>query len=81
MKRHLLAQLCAITPAHGGLVIAQSNKQMPYTYGDAQIYENEIDYLVEVDETLQIKPVTPASDIHSEIGSRIAALVEDNSTL
>jgi hypothetical protein len=54
---------------------------MPYTYGDAQIYENEIDYLVEVDETLQIKPVIPASDIHSEIGSRIAALVEDNSTL
>jgi acyl-CoA hydrolase len=54
---------------------------MPYTYGDAQIYENEIDYLVEVDETLQEKPVTAATDIHSEIGNRIAALVEDNSTL
>jgi acyl-CoA hydrolase len=67
--------------AHGGLVIAQSNKKMPYTYGDAQIYENEIDYLVEVDETLQEKPVTAATDIHIEIGNRIAALVEDNSTL
>ncbi len=36
----------------GGLVIVQSNPNMPYTYGDAQIYENEIDYLVEVDEPL-----------------------------
>ena len=42
--------------AHGGLVFAQANKQMPYTYGDAQIYESEIDYLVEVDEPLTEKP-------------------------
>jgi hypothetical protein len=42
--------------AHGGIVIAQANKQMPYTYGDAQIYESEIDYLVEVDEPLMVKP-------------------------
>ncbi|NDF11102.1 MAG: 4-hydroxybutyrate CoA-transferase, partial [Actinobacteria bacterium] len=33
---------------HGGIVIAQANKNMPYTYGDAQIYENDIDFLVEV---------------------------------
>jgi len=36
----------------GALVIAQANPRMPYTYGDAQIYEHEIDYLVEVDEPL-----------------------------
>ena len=34
----------------GGIVIAQANSNMPYTYGDAQIYENEIDFLIEVDE-------------------------------
>ena len=28
---------------HGGIVIAQANPQMPYTYGDSQIYESEID--------------------------------------
>ncbi len=67
--------------AHNGIVIAQSNKQMPYTYGDAQIYDNEIDFLVEVDEPLAIKPATPLDDIGREIGSRIAALIEDNSTL
>ena len=36
------------------LVIVQANVQMPYTYGDAQIYEHEIDYLVEPNSTLQL---------------------------
>lgn len=67
--------------AHDGIVIAQSNSRMPYTYGDAQIYENEIDYLVEVDEPLAIKPPTPLNEIAIEIGTRIAAHIEDNSTL
>jgi acyl-CoA hydrolase len=67
--------------ARDGIVIAQSNVQMPYTYGDAQIYENEIDYLVEVDEPLAIKPATELNDTAREIGARIAALIEDNSTL
>lgn len=67
--------------AHGGLVIAQANKQMPYTYGDAQIYESEIDYLVEIDEPLLTKPETTFAPESLEIGQRIAALIEDNSTL
>ena len=67
--------------ARNGIVIAQSNKQMPYTYGDAQIYESEIDYLVEVDEPLATKPPTVFDDTAREIGSRIASLIEDNSTL
>ena len=67
--------------AHGGLVIAQANKQMPYTYGDAQIYESEIDYLVEVDEPLLHKEQLPISDTAQVIGSRIASLIGDNSTL
>jgi acyl-CoA hydrolase len=67
--------------AHGGVVIAQANKQMPYTYGDAQIYESEIDYLIEVDEPLLIKTETEFAPESLEIGQRIAALIEDNSTL
>jgi len=67
--------------AHGGLVIAQANKQMPYTYGDAQIYQSEIDYLVEVDEPLMVKPDTNFSADSLQIGDRIASLIEDNSTL
>ncbi len=67
--------------AHGGIVIAQANKQMPYTYGDAQIYETEIDYLVEVDEPLEEKAETSFAQESLEIGARIAALIEDGSTL
>ena len=67
--------------ARNGIVIAQANKQMPYTYGDAQIYESEIDYLIEVDEPLLEKPVSVITDTQREIGNRIAALIENNSTL
>ena len=67
--------------ARGGLVIAQANKNMPYTYGDAQIYENEIDYLIEVDEPLQSRESSAPSAEAQEIGSRIAHMVHDSSTL
>ena len=67
--------------AHGALVFAQANKQMPYTYGDAQIYESEIDYLIEVDEPLAEKPDTEFAPQSLAIGDHIAALIEDNSTL
>ena len=67
--------------ARNGIVIAQANKQMPYTYGDAQIYESEIDYLIEVDEPLLEKPVSEITDTQREIGARIASLIENGSTL
>jgi acyl-CoA hydrolase len=67
--------------AHGALVFAQANKQMPYTYGDAQIYESEIDYLIEVDEPLAQKPEVEFAPQSLAIGDHIAALIEDNSTL
>jgi len=78
---NILPRAIETARAHGGLVIAQANKQMPYTYGDAQIYDSEIDYLVEVDEPLQEKPISPVTDIQAEIGNRIASLIDDNSTL
>lgn len=66
---------------YGGLVIAQANRQMPYTYGDAQIYESEIDYLVEVDEPLMEKGAVEIGDTAHLIGDRIASYIEDGSTL
>ncbi len=65
----------------GGLVIAQANPKMPYTYGDAQVYEHEIDFLVEVDVPLATHTPKPLDDISREIGKRIAARVNDASTL
>ena len=65
----------------GGLVIVQSNPQMPYTYGDAQVYEHEIDYLVEVDEPLPPHTAGALDDVARQIGELIAARVQDHSTL
>ena len=66
---------------HGGLVVAQANSKMPYTYGDAQLYENEIDYLFAHDEPLNVHAPAPISEIAHNIGSRIAELVPSGSTL
>ena len=67
--------------ARGGIVIAQANSNMPYTYGDSQIYENEIDFLLEIDEPLSEHHAGELSSIAREIGTKIADLVKDSSTL
>ena len=66
---------------HGGIVVAQANSKMPYTYGDAQLYENEIDYLIEVDEDLAEKPAGTPDPVANQIGETIAPLITDGSTL
>src|ERR1700689_1454487 len=38
--------------ARGGLVIAQLNPRMPYTFGDGVLATSEIDYAIEVDEPI-----------------------------
>lgn len=65
----------------GAPVIVQSNPQMPYTYGDGQLYETEIDYLVEVDEPVSEAAPNEPSEISQQIGDLIAAQVTDGSTL
>ncbi len=65
----------------GGIVIAQANARMPYTYGDAVIYDHEIDYLVEVDEPLPTHSPGPLDDTARQIGELIGARVQDESTL
>lgn len=67
--------------AHGGLVIAQANKQMPYTYGDAQIHTDEIDYLIEVDQPVAEHSPVEIDECSSAIGDRIAARVSNGATL
>ena len=79
---------CNVIPAaieaareHGGLVIAQANPHMPYTYGDAQIYESDIDFLIEVEEELTTLELGPLDDLSRTIGDRIATRIADGSTL
>ena len=65
----------------GAPVIVQANPQMPYTYGDAQLYDSEVDYLVEVDEPVAEATPREPSVVSQQIGDRIAAQVTDGSTL
>ncbi len=67
--------------ARGALVIAQANPQMPYTFGDAEIDVDAIDYVVEVDAELVSPPTASIDDVSAEIGRRVATRVADGATL
>lgn len=65
----------------GGLVCAQVNPQMPWTYGDAEISTDLVDLALEVDVPLPSPVARPVGDVEASIGQRVAALVEDGATL
>jgi acyl-CoA hydrolase len=67
--------------ARGGLVIAQVNPHMPFTFGDAVLPEDYIDYAIEADAPLPSPASHPGSDLFRSIGERVAALVPDAGTL
>src|SRR6478736_3031985 len=65
----------------GGVVIAQVNDQMPWTYGDAVVDLDLVDVLVEADAPLPTAPVTTIDDASARIGELVAARVSDGATL
>jgi acyl-CoA hydrolase len=65
----------------GGLVIAQLNPQMPYTFGASEVPTDSIDLAFEVDEPLISPTAEKADDVAQVIGERVARFVEDGSTL
>lgn len=67
--------------ARGGIVVAQVNKHMPFTHGDALVHLDDIDYIVEVDEPLATHSTGEVSQLAKQIGDRIAARISDGSTL
>ncbi len=67
--------------SRGGLVIAQLNRQVPYTYGDAVVTLDQIDYAIETDVPLPSPPPRPVRAASASIGRRVAALVPDGATL
>lgn len=67
--------------ARGGVVVAQVNRNMPYTYGDAVLACEEIDHAIEVDEPLASPAVRAAGDVARVIGERVTGLVGDGATL
>ncbi len=67
--------------ARGGLVVAQLNPRMPYTYGDGVVPCDEVDYAIEVDEPLTSPAPRAAGEVSRAIAERVAALVPEGATL
>ena len=69
--------------AHGGLVLAQINPLMPYTYGDAQIRLDSVDLAFEAEEPLAAPEPRAAArpEVSARIGERVATAIADGSTL
>jgi len=67
--------------ARGGLVVAQMNPRMPYTFGDGELDEDLIDVAIEVEEDLVSPTVGPSDERDEQIAELVASLVADGSTL
>jgi acyl-CoA hydrolase len=67
--------------ARGGLVIAQLNRQVPYTFGDAVLPLDAVDYAFEAEATLPSPAGRRPEETSAVIGDRVAALVGDGATL
>ncbi|MDQ1670553.1 MAG: hypothetical protein QOE40_2614 [Actinomycetota bacterium] len=78
---NVLPAAIAACRARGGLVIAQVNREMPWTYGDGVLDPDDIDYAYEADEQLA-EPTTPVpDDAARRIGELVAARIGDGATL
>ena len=62
-------------------IIAQVNKQMPFTYGDALVHVSRIAACVEVDDPLVEVPTPVSSEAEIKIGNYIAEQIPDGATL
>ncbi len=69
------------TRAQGGLVIAQLNPNMPYTFGDGELSVDWIDFAIESDQPLPVAPLRQLSDTERRIGEQIARFADDGATL
>ena len=78
---NILPAAIEVARARGGLVVAQVNPQMPYTYGDSTIPVDEVDLAVEVDEPIGELHHPSIGETQQVIGEHVASLVPDGATL
>ncbi|MCZ3387215.1 MAG: acetyl-CoA hydrolase, partial [Actinomycetia bacterium] len=67
--------------ARGGLVVAQVNRHMPWTYGDGVLAPGDVDYVYEADEPLYEPAMAEPDDAARHIGELAAARIGDGATL
>ena len=78
---NILPAAIEVARARGGLVIAQVDANMPYTFGDGELDLAAVDLAVEVDEPLASPALRPPGPTALEIADRVAALVPEGATL
>ncbi len=68
---------------HGGLVLAQVNPHMPYTYGDGEIALDDLDGYLEVDTALGAATPAdaPVDEVAQQIGEYCANRISSGATL
>jgi 4-hydroxybutyrate CoA-transferase len=62
------------------LIIAEVNKQMPYTYGST-IHISQVDHIVETDRPLYELQPPVLTEVEKKIGENVAALIPDGANL
>jgi acyl-CoA hydrolase len=65
----------------GGLILAQVNSHMPWTYGDGMLDPDLVDYAIAADEPLDEVSAASPDDAARRIGELVAARVPDGATL
>ena len=78
---NVLPAAIAACKARGGLVVAQVNSAMPWTYGDGLIEVDQVDHVLEVDAPLDVPSPAVLDDAARGVGQRLAALIGDGATL
>jgi acyl-CoA hydrolase len=66
---------------NGGKVVAQVNRFMPYTFGDAEIDCDDVDFALEADEELASPAQRPLDDVTAQIGENVSRFITDGSTI
>jgi acyl-CoA hydrolase len=66
---------------NGGVVIAQTNRQMPWTHGDALVDVDQVDVLVDADGAMPQAPVSVVDEDSAAIGDLVSQRVSDGATL
>jgi acyl-CoA hydrolase len=66
---------------NGGVVIAQTNSEMPWTVGDALLDVDLVDVMVDADSPMPHAPVSSVDEDSATIGRQVAERVSDGSTV
>jgi acyl-CoA hydrolase len=81
IETNLLPSAIEEARRRGGLVIAQLNRHMPYTFGDSEIAVDDVDLAIEFGSVLPSPSERPLDEAARIIGENVASLSSDGATL